>query len=657
MSRERERERESESEKRGEAADSFDGGWIPVIRKHRNHGTSKEGNRGIVTLFVDNIPDHKDQFWLQRTFNKFGVVKDAFIPRKRSKRSGNKFGFVRYDCFVSAGVAVSRMNGVWVDNERLFVKEASFGYYDNTAKKQNQGAQNRKVQMDKEKGAVTPLRGLDRGEPGGALHTHGYSFAQALKGESSKQAPDRKVKLNIDSGGNGWLFRSVIAVMHRVVSMKSLNVSFSLATDGVAQFRSLGGREVLITFQSQECRDVFIRHTWMKLWFQSVKPWSGDPASLERFIWLNCRGVPLNGWNARTFQQIGEIWGFFIQVDDATLRDKSFAKGRVLIASKEIHPIDQWIQLQVEGVVYEVKVSEDFSFVSPDEVAEFDFSVNLCLEKPRREGSISMEPGSNKRQGEDDDVERHKVGETNRKEGIGAGWDNVVDGVAVHGTDKEGAGCRAPKHVRADKHLMLGKSSTSVKLGEFESQVGDSVDQLEEASVLGSVAQMLAHVGEIEPDARTGPGGPSSDNGLGEDEAQMSHVSDSIISPLLDQSEEIERDPCGVGSLMVRCSQVPSINLTVDLNNADCRRRRRRQLSNLLVLREEADSDPVENVSASSEDTIQNDSAIYREVRATMAIGGELGVNFLPKDDIILNTMIEIEAREFSLALEREAEG
>ncbi|KAI8528318.1 hypothetical protein RHMOL_Rhmol12G0140900 [Rhododendron molle] len=420
--RERGRERESESEKRGEAANSFDGGWIPVIRKHRNHGTSKEGNRGIVTLFVDNIPDHKDQFWLQRTFNKYGVVKDAFIPRKRSKRS-----------------------------------------------------------------------------------------------------PDRKVKLNIDSGGNGWLFRSGIAVLRRVVSMKSLNVSFSLATDGVAQFRPLGGREVLITFQSQECRDVFIRHPWMKLWFEAVKPWSSEPASLERFIWLNCRGVPLNGWNARTFQQIGEIWGFFIQVEDATLRDKSFAKGRVLIASKEIQPIDQWIQLQVEGAVYEVKVSEDFSFVSPDEVAEFDLSVNLCLEKPRRDGSISMESGSNEGQGEDDDVERHKVRETNRKEVVGAGWDSVADGAAVHGTDKLGAGCRAPKHARADKHLMLEKSPTSAKLGEFQSQVGDTVDQQEEAAVLGSVAQMLAHVREFEPDAGTGPGGPSHDNGLEEDDPQLSH--------------------------------------------------------------------------------------------------------------------------------------
>lgn len=97
----------------------------------------------------------------------------------------------------------------------------------------------------------------------------------------------------------------------------------------------------------------------------------------------------------------------------------------------------------------------------------------------------------------------------------------------------------------------------------------------------------------------------------------------------------------------------------VDLNNTDSRRRRRRQLSTLLSIREEADRDPLslENVSSSTADSIQRDSAVYREVRATMAVGGELGVQFLPKDEFILNTMIEIEAKEYSLALEREAEG
>lgn len=98
-----------------------------MIRNHRGQKVNREKSQETFTLFVDNIPEHKDQIWLKRTFNKFGAVRDAFMPRKRSKRTGNKFGFVRYDCYESASMATLRMNGVWVENEQLFVKEACFG--------------------------------------------------------------------------------------------------------------------------------------------------------------------------------------------------------------------------------------------------------------------------------------------------------------------------------------------------------------------------------------------------------------------------------------------------------------------------------------------------------------------------------------------------
>lgn len=107
---ERERERDKGIGKHGGRRD--EGGWIPVIKNHRAKARNGDRNKEIYTLFVDNIPEENDHHWLQRTFNNFGVVKDAFIPWKRSKCTGNKFGFVRFGCPISAGMAVSRLNGV-----------------------------------------------------------------------------------------------------------------------------------------------------------------------------------------------------------------------------------------------------------------------------------------------------------------------------------------------------------------------------------------------------------------------------------------------------------------------------------------------------------------------------------------------------------------
>ncbi|GAB2268018.1 hypothetical protein Dimus_002996 [Dionaea muscipula] len=75
---------------------------------------SEGGNR--VTMFgVDMV----------MLFSSFGVVKDAFIPRKKSKR-GNRFGFVRYDCSVAAEVAIQKANGLWIKDKELKVKVADF---------------------------------------------------------------------------------------------------------------------------------------------------------------------------------------------------------------------------------------------------------------------------------------------------------------------------------------------------------------------------------------------------------------------------------------------------------------------------------------------------------------------------------------------------
>lgn len=110
---------------------------------------------------------------------------------------------------------------------------------------------------------------------------------------------------------------------------------------------------------------------------------------------------------------------------------------------------------------------------------------------------------------------------------------------------------------------------------------------------------------------------------------------------------------------LVRSSHIPSINLLVDLNDVECRRRRRRQLSNLAIIREgmEEDRTRVENSVSSSAVSPQSSSRVIREVRATMEIGGELGINFRPDDDLVLRSMIEIESLEYSQMLERVAEG
>ncbi|KAH7844730.1 hypothetical protein Vadar_031086 [Vaccinium darrowii] len=80
----------------------------------------------LITLFIDNLADKVDPFCLRKKFTNFGVVRDVFIPNKRRKNSRRRFGFVRFDCPVSADVAIEKANGSRFMDNTIFVKRAAF---------------------------------------------------------------------------------------------------------------------------------------------------------------------------------------------------------------------------------------------------------------------------------------------------------------------------------------------------------------------------------------------------------------------------------------------------------------------------------------------------------------------------------------------------
>lgn len=122
------------------------------------------------------------------------------------------------------------------------------------------------------------------------------------------------------------------------------------------------------------------------------------------------------------------------------------------------------------------------------------------------------------------------------------------------------------------------------------------------------------------------------------------------------ESMEVAEDN-EVPTNLVRLSQIPGVSLMVDLNNVDCRRRRIKHMSNLLLIQErmENNSEVVENSVASTNDSIESVSAIEREVRASLVVGEALGINCVPNSEEMMHNLIEMEAHEYSLNLEREA--
>ncbi|KAL4388815.1 hypothetical protein GQ457_09G007360 [Hibiscus cannabinus] len=93
-----------------------------------------QGESGIVSVFVSNLPPRLHWKGLWATFAHHGEVVDAFIPLKKTK-DGKRFGFVRFSNRVDAQRAISRLNGLVLYGFRILVSLARFNVRDKFWKK------------------------------------------------------------------------------------------------------------------------------------------------------------------------------------------------------------------------------------------------------------------------------------------------------------------------------------------------------------------------------------------------------------------------------------------------------------------------------------------------------------------------------------------
>ncbi|GAB2289630.1 hypothetical protein Dimus_023938, partial [Dionaea muscipula] len=235
-------------------------------------------------------------------FAKFGVVKDVFIPRKRSM-TGKRFGFVRYDCFMVAEAAIQKTNGIWIFDKELKVKVFEF-HRTKVSRRQDKedllgpqvvrGTSNPVQRREPIQRlarwipksnvrvssvyVVKPGRGASSMVPDGqrnpctvernSSNHHEYvprtrsSFAQAMK--TGGQSQEFAYVVKGFPAGNGWLYRSVVATFDDHQNSDTLLRSFIMQERGDVSVRRLGCKRILITFPSEERMTSFTTTTRVK---------------------------------------------------------------------------------------------------------------------------------------------------------------------------------------------------------------------------------------------------------------------------------------------------------------------------------------------------------------------------------------------------------
>ncbi|KAH7844126.1 hypothetical protein Vadar_024608 [Vaccinium darrowii] len=259
----------------------------------------------LFTLFVDNLPEDVGINWFRKFFNQYGVVIDAFIPIKRSKVTNRRFGFVRYNCATSAEVAISKANGFWIEDRKLFVKLAAFEVQGKKTFQKRVDQDSHNISIDvKSYGGVDPLfkngsyipektckSAVVTIEKSGLSKK--VSFADVVKGKYESSSNFTIIAKEITRGeGDDWLSRSVIAKTPSHRSVESIRENFYLEGVINVQIRSMGGNYFVLTFATVNDMKAMIEDpevNWLGNFFEEYRQWSPDFAfEASRNVWLDC---------------------------------------------------------------------------------------------------------------------------------------------------------------------------------------------------------------------------------------------------------------------------------------------------------------------------------------------------------------------------------
>ncbi|KAI8524293.1 hypothetical protein RHMOL_Rhmol13G0139200 [Rhododendron molle] len=310
---------------------------------------------GLFTVYVDNLPKSMDVGRLRQLFTPFGRVEDVYMPSKRSSSFNTKFGFVRFKRREEAVNAIEDLDGLVIRKFTIVVQFAKYSK-DNPIASQKNFVGVKKIISAPFTHSLQPkpieFQSKQR-DP-----NYCSSYANILKGGA---LAGRQKLVEAKVVGLGWLQKSAVGKLISFCHVNTLQDLF--ISNGIwdAQIRHMGGLNVLISFDSLESLNEFLKDETKVLskWFTSVQAWDNQKIPPSKCVWISCYGVPLNAWCSSTFIEIGKLWGDEIKLDELTEKFIAFDKGRMFIITDYLDCINEVVHIKINGVIFLVKVIED----------------------------------------------------------------------------------------------------------------------------------------------------------------------------------------------------------------------------------------------------------------------------------------------------------
>ncbi|KAK8557266.1 hypothetical protein V6N13_013541 [Hibiscus sabdariffa] len=319
--------------------------------------------KGIVTLFVNNLPPFLHWSGLKQVFGRQGDVVDSFIANKLD-RLGRRFGFVRFSNNRDADRAIERLNGFNLYGARIEVSYAKF---------QGRTSYWRKVKPRTETFVVNESKGkekmhitsLSTGNRMDNCWNGKHKLFSSEPGESNKDCIShiKRIHGHVEEESLWRLSKSLIGLMATDCSTENVMDRLHNWGLGDLEIRSLGSRRFLIVIKDDDLLKTLEGQQWSLL--KEVEYWVESFKIPERSTWIEVAGIPLHCWNSITFKRIAAAWGTLEALGENG-RDLGSNSLREDVVSGSKNIKDSWTK------AVDDKVNEDLS-------VDFDGSINESL--------------------------------------------------------------------------------------------------------------------------------------------------------------------------------------------------------------------------------------------------------------------------------------
>ncbi|KAJ8449823.1 hypothetical protein Cgig2_001479 [Carnegiea gigantea] len=209
------------------------------------------------TIYIENLPLDMGSQDLRNILQQAGQISDVYIPQRLTRKTGKKFGFVRF----------------WKVEE---VEKCIYMF-------NNQFLRGKKIMANRE---------------------------ETL--DNSKEV--KLVKEEVNKEHLNWLKRSPVCVSDEPreldVLQTALNTNFPRFTNICAldKFKFIFSCET-----EEEMEDILENHQETDHWFHSIRKWSNSETCATR-TWIEVFGVPPQAWTRKNFGSIAKHWGTFVSL-------------------------------------------------------------------------------------------------------------------------------------------------------------------------------------------------------------------------------------------------------------------------------------------------------------------------------------------------------